>query len=497
MMSRLFPGLAARRREAETRLILAERLYEAAKTSNYHRPRGVSRSGNGSMDHARGKLRDLARDLDENLDLAVGILDSLVNNVIGNGIMIEPMVRLGPDGELDTDTNQAIRRALADWGRSPEVTGSLPFGEMQRLACRTWLRDGEVLAQHVSGDRNGMTYAGAVPYAVELIEADYLPFDYLDPPGIVHGVEVDAWGRPRAYHLYLENPGDSFNGRLVAYREQTKRVSADLITHLKFARRIRQVRGVPIFAAVFNRLDDIRDYEESERVAARVAAAFCGYVKRGTDFASTVAGNTSGQRLMEMAPGQIFTDLLPGEEVGTIGSNRPNTGLEQFRNAQLRAVAAGTGASASTISRNYDGTYSAQRQELVEANVGYSRLRDLFVQRFLRDIYERFVQAALLSGEINAPRSADATILDAEYRGPAMPWIDPLKEVQADRERVSAGFASRHQIIRERGGDPHMVDRQIELDPFQAESAPASGPADAADNAQDNADMPADDEAAA
>lgn len=487
LVERLFPGLAARQYEKRAHLASAKRLYEAAQPSQYHKNRGRSTSGNGAMEHAQGRLRDLARNLDENLDLAVGTLDSLVNSIVGAGITIEPMVRLAGTDELDEETNRALRDALEDWARSPEVTATLPFGEMQRLSCRTWLRDGEVLAQHVSGDRAGMTYQTPTPYAVELIEADYLPFTFNrartdNQPAIIQGVEVDTWGKARAYYLYLDNPADASS-----FVTDTKRVSSDIITHLKFSRRLGQVRGVPIFAAVFNRLDDIRDYEESERIAARVAASFCGYIRRGGDFASSQYQSDSGGRVMEMAAGQIFDNLLPGEEIDTIASNRPNTGLEHFRDGQLRAVAAGTGASASTISRNYDGSYSSQRQELVEANIGYMRMRDLYVQRFLRDIYERFVQATVLSGVVNVPQDAAETLLDAEYRGPGMPWIDPLKEVKADRERVDAGFASRHQIIRERGGDPYMVDRQIERDDFEPAGTEAVGPLVAAETAAEEA----------
>ncbi|MGU0161066.1 phage portal protein [Escherichia coli] len=49
----------------------------------------------------------------------------------------------------------------------------------------------------------------------------------------------------------------------------------------------------------------------------------------------------------------------------------PNPNLETFRNGQLRAVAAGSRLSFSSTARNYNGTYSAQRQELVESTDGY------------------------------------------------------------------------------------------------------------------------------
>lgn len=58
----------------------------------------------------------------------------------------------------------------------------------------------------------------------------------------------------------------------------------------------------------------------------------------------------------------IFDDLAPGEDLGMVESNRPNVHLHEFRNGQLRAVAAGSRGSYSSIARDYNGTYSAQRQ---------------------------------------------------------------------------------------------------------------------------------------
>ena len=246
---------------------------------------------------------------------------------------------------------------------------------------------------------------------------------------------------------------------------KVKRVSADDITHLKLTKRLKQTRGVPILHGIITRLDDIKDYEESERIAARVAAAFTGYIKRSADFSQDLAAAT-GDRSLEMSAGMIFDNLLPGEEVGTIGTDRPNTGLSEFRNSQLRACAAGTGTNYSSISKDYNGTYSAQRQEMVESGPAYERMRNLFIEVQMRPIYERFVMLAT-QRLVRIPSNIDlATLYHVDMRGPGLPWIDPKKEVEADALMVNNGFASRHGIIRKRGGDPAMIDKQIEADEF-------------------------------
>ena len=169
----------------------------------------------------------------------------------------------------------------------------------------------------------------------------------------------------------------------------------------------------------------------------------------------------------------IFDNLLPGEEVGMIDSNRPNNMLEQFRNSQLRAVAAGTCTSFSSIAKDYNGTYSAQRQELVEQSVHYAVLRDHFIERCVRPIWERFVEMAVLSGQLKIPENSinQRTLKKASFQGPTMPWIDPKKEGEAEMIAVGAGFKTRAQVIRERGGNPQDVFEQIKQEKNQEKEA--------------------------
>jgi len=461
LVEALSPKAAAHRRYWKLR---ASRLYAAASDSIYHKKPGTQGTADKAMDQARSKIRDWARHLDENHDLAIGILDEMVNKVVGVGITLEPLAASNA-GTLNKKLNKEIARLWRRWSMAPEVSGELPFSEVQRLAARTLYRDGELLAQHILGTRGGLNHLGGVPYSVELIEADFLPFEYNDDKrGIIHGVEKDAWGRPRAYHLLKKAPDSGIAFFLKPNVNEVRRIPADRINHVKFTRRINQTRGVSIFHGVAHRLDDIKDYEESERIAARVGASFSAYIQKGSDFDPTSAGDSANKfRNMELTAGMIFDDLLPGEEIGTIDTNRPNTALSDFRNSQLRAMASGTGTSYSSISKNYDGTYSAQRQELVESYPSYSRLRAYFVSAFLQPIYNNFITAAVLSGELVIPKTIDLkTITEADWIAPPKSWIDPKKETDADKLAVDAGFTTRAAVIRERTGkEPDIVKEQI------------------------------------
>lgn len=175
----------------------------------------------------------------------------------------------------------------------------------------------------------------------------------------------------------------------------------------------------------------------------------------------------TGSRSFSMEPGLIFDGLQPGEDVGVIDSKRPNPNLELFRNSQLRAIASGTGTRFSSIAKNYNGTYSAQRQELVETVAHYRRIFDYLREKFYLPVWRRFIDASRLAGLLRVPAGVDEmSLYRPEIRPPQIPWIDPKKEIEAFQAMVEAGFRSRQQVIRDLGGDPATVDAQLMADPL-------------------------------
>ena len=451
------PATGLRRMQA--RRVLSQ--YEAAKPSRLRKMTKDALSPNAVVQHGATTLRALARNLVENHDLARGALGVLVNNVIGpNGIGIEPQPRR-MDGTIHEEYAAALRDAYRDWQLIPEVTHRHHFSKTQRLVASTWLRDGECFSQRLIGPVPGLDHGTRVPYSLELIEADLIPMDYHDiGKNIQQGIERNAWGRPTGYYTYKEFPN---GGIWSKHATEMKRIDVSRMHHIAMVDRIGQMRGVSVFASVITRLEDIKDYEESERIAAKVAASLTAYVKKGD---ASLYGNPhdgsaaadGAPRELGMAPGMIIDSLLAGEEIGMIASNRPNPNLITFRQGQLRAVAAGIQASYSSVARDYTGTYSGQRQELVEQWINYAVLTDEFVGQYLQPTWIDFVAVAHLSGVVRIPEDVNpATVDDALFVGQSMPWIDPLKEAMAWHALVQDGFASEVEVIRKRGANPRDV----------------------------------------
>ena len=452
-------------RRAQARRALAH--YEGAKPNKQRVRRMDNSSPNTLVGSGAESLRAHARYLERNHDLSRGALRVLVNNVVGaSGIGIEPQPRR-MDGSIHTEYAALLREAWRDWQRKPEVTGRYRWPMAQRLMAYTWLRDGEAFAQELVGPVPYLQHGTRVPYSLELFEPDFVPLDYDDAAkGIRQGIQSNAWGEATGYVVYKTDPRD---GLSFAGPNGLKTIPAERMLHLATLDRLHQQRGVSEFASVLTRVEDLKDYEESERIAAKVAASLTAYVKRSDpevgysadNLPKDEAGNPQARDL-RMQPGMIIDSLTVGEEIGMIDSNRPNPNLVTWRSGQLKAFAAGIGASYSSVSRDYGGTYSGQRQELVEQWVHYAVLADEFVGMKVQPVWETFVSVAHLSGVVKMPPDLrPGSEDDCLFVGQSMPWIDPVKEATAWERLVQAGFASEVEVIRRRGGNPRDVIEQV------------------------------------
>lgn len=459
-------GLARLARRQALDSIMA-RAHEASSPSRLRKFYRDSLGPNAVVSEGALALRAQTRHLYRNNDIARGIIRTMVNNIVGaNGIGIEPQPRR-LDGTIHEEYAAELRKFLREWSRRPEVQRRFHLAKCQRMMGTAWLRDGEAFSQDLVGAVPGLQHATDVPYSLELFEADMVPLDY-NEAGIVQGIERNAWGQARTYWVYKQHPMES--RAMPTGRQNLKPIDAGRVKHLAFLDHIGQSRGITEFASIIARLEDIKDYEESERVAAKVAAMLTAFVKKnagpeGYDPGTAKVDEATGAPLgrdLRLTPGMIIDGLLPGEEIGIIDSKRPNPNVVTFRQGQLRAAAAGIGASYSSISKSYDGTFSSQRQELVEQWVNYAVLADEFTGQWLQPVYETAVATAHLSGRLRIPRDVmPGTHDDCLFIAQAMPWIDPMKEAQAWVLLARAGFASEIEILRKRGVNPRDLLEQV------------------------------------
>lgn len=462
------PGRAVKRAQAR----MALRHYESAEPS---RLRTIKRSRQ-SIDHdtLRGAktIREAARWMDQNYDLALGALDVLVRNVVGTGIVPEPLTRLR-DGTLASDFNTELSAWFTKWSRYPEVTGELDYSAAQRLKALTLFRDGESFTQYVQGEFPSQPHGTEVPFSIELIDPDYVPHWYYDPArNIVQGIGKNGWGKPNLYLVYRSNPRDSGGGSVVMAGGITggvfREITSANMQHLKPVRYIRQTRGISVFSSALERIEDIRCIDESERVAGVIASSMAAYVRRGNPdlFEPEKMERDEGGRPIprehKFQPGMIFDFLEAGEDIGTINTTRPNANLGKFRDDQLRAATAGIGAGFSDTARNWEGTYSSRRQEANAMSIHYSTLWSYFCERGERPTWERLVQTLVAARLVRVPRDLDLTSLyEVDFSRPISAVIDRQKEVSADSEALETFQDTLVDVWRSRGKNPADMWRKL------------------------------------
>ena len=162
-----------------------------------------------------------------------------------------------------------------------------------------------------------------------------------------------------------------------------------------------------------------------------------------------------GDRVTEFQPG-LFHYLEQGQNVVVPDMDAPHGEFEPFMRAMLRSMAAGIGLSYESLSRDYStSNYSSSRLALIEDRAQYRSLQNYFVEVFHSRVFENWLEMAVLSGTLSLPTY---DIEPERYRRVrwtprSWDWIDPIKEVQAAKEAVKAGFKTQAQVIAEQGGD--------------------------------------------
>jgi lambda family phage portal protein len=210
----------------------------------------------------------------------------------------------------------------------------------------------------------------------------------------------------------------------------------------------------------------LQGYEEAEVVRARASSALMGFIQSPE---GELVGDEiyEGERVSEFQPG-VFKYLAPGESVTVPDLNAPDGQLEPFTRSMLRAVAAGVGVSFESISKNFsESNYSSSRLSLLEERDTYRVLQRYMVENFHQQVFEAWLDMAVLSGALSLPgyETNPDRYRASRWVPRSWEWVDPQREVDAYKTAVRCGFKTLGQVIAEQGGDLEdvLVARQAEL----------------------------------
>jgi lambda family phage portal protein len=451
----------------------SQRLYAGANVSRLTADwLPSSTSEDSEMVQSLRVLRNRSRQLVRDNEYAKNAVRQVKLNVVGTGVGLQPFVK-NARGKLITNLNSEISEVHDAWWndkRSVHTAGLMNGPDIERFLIGNLVESGEAFVRLVDrpfGDSK-------IPLALEVLESDRVMDQWTQqnaPNGNVIrlGIEMDEWHRPTAYWCWPVHPGDwsfaTFNASAFM------RLPANQIIHLYIIDRWPQSRGIPWLHSTMKRLNNMGGIEEAEIVAARGSAAIMGFITTpdpqgmGEDEVQA-----DGKHVDDMEPGQIRR-LDPGETFTGWNPSRPNSGLDPFMRLMIRGVAAGVGMSYETLSRDYSQTnYSSARAAQLEDRDLWRVLQRFFIDNFRMPLYRRFMEAAVLSGQIEIADffQNEDKYLRARFKPRGWTWIDPQKEVQAYVTAVRAGFMTNGDVIAATNGNRDfedvMKERREELD---------------------------------
>ena len=430
----------------------ALRGYDAARTSRRTRGlRGSFGSANAETETDLPKLRNSARKLVRDNPYASAALDVLVGYQVGAGITVRSNTG---DARLDKLWNDA----WAAWEARCDATGRLNFAGLTTQAARVRSESGEGLGRLLPLSRaEARDRELDVPFAVKLLEPDHLdPVSLRDFEGRSQGVERDALGRPIAYWLTDQHPGEpsSFRASLLT---EPRRVPAAEVVHLFRAHMARpgQLRGVPDLAPVMTRLASLDEFEDAIIEQAKISACLVAFVKSD---AAADAGPLerkdadADDRRRTMAPGMIER-LLTGEDV-SMNQPPPMAGVDVLPRHTLRAIAAGLGLTYDLVTGDLTGAnYSSLRAGRLTVRRMIERDQwNMLIPMWCQPIADGFTTAAQIRGVL--PDRAGRW--PVEFGPPAFPFVDPLKDTLAIKAQLRLGLLNWGQAVAEAGWDPRM-----------------------------------------
>ena len=432
------PKNATRRRGFFSRLFGYDATEEKQRRQS---PVVTSLSEDGILDTGkRAKLVSTTRDLQRNFSIAAWAIRKHLDYV--------------SDFRFQCRTgNAAVDRlieGLVKWWSLPgnfEISGRHSRQRCIRLLEQGRTLDGDIFILKLS---NGM---------IQPIEGDRICNPRIGVPATValdeftQGVKTTEGGRPQAYII-------ASRSKTGAGMEYLRIVPARHLEQHAFFTRIDQIRGVSPLAPAINTFKDVYESFEYALAKAKVAQMLGIVFKREAPEPIglvTAGGGDEGEEAqgprykVDLGRGPVAIDLEPGDDASLLESNTPATEFQTFTSSMIGASLKALDIPYSFFDESFT-NYSGARQALLQYEQSAAIKR-----QDVKTILDRLTawRLRLFAADGFLPLPADMPIesLAWEWIPAGLPWIDPLKEVQADSLTVEKALNSRQRICKARGVD--------------------------------------------
>ena len=263
--------------------------------------------------------------------------------------------------------------------------------------------------------------------------------------------ELDKFGRPVSYAFLSRHPGDT----AFPTREPGKRhiiVPAKDVIHLfdRTSARPGQTRGVPWLASAMQRMHHLDGWEQASVVRARASSALMGFIQ--SPEGSPVQATRSRRNSERFG---LAIDTCTGETVTIPDMDSPMASMSRS-SGHSSGHSVRVSAAATKSGNDYSqSNYSSSRLALLQDRDNWRSIQQMMKDQFYQPIYDAWLEMAVLSGALNLP-----TYETEPERYEAVRWVcrgyhyvDPQKEIAAQKAAVRSGFKTLADCVAENGGD--------------------------------------------
>lgn len=391
----------------------------------------------------RKTLRERARYERDNGGYTAGMVDSLVNEVIGTGPRLQ--VQTG-----DRAVDRAVQDAWHAW--SDEVL----LGEGLQVLHRARIVDGEGFCL-LSTDESLRHSVKLFPVWVECDQVTTPnPQQVVLQSGsefLVDGMELSRVGRPLAYHMLRHHPGD-----LLGMAQDYDVIPAHRMVHWFGRTRPGQVRGVPEITPGLPLMAQKRRWTLATLTAAETAASFAAMLETDAPPDGVTEEPTPFETL-EIERG-MMTALPSGTKASQLKAEHPTATYDTFESALLREFARPLHMPLNVaLGDSSRSNFASGRLDYLLYRAAIKIVRHFAGLRVMEPLFSEWLQEATRVPGL-LPPNLPAVGLPHLWYWPGFQPIDPDTEAKSDTEALLNGTTTLAELLAEVGLDWEEVVRQ-------------------------------------
>ncbi len=421
--------------------------------------RPLRHSADMELDGELSTLVARSRDLIRNNGIASGAIQTLVDNVVGNGLKLVSIPDhriLGLDIDYLEEWARKVESLWRIWSESVycDAARKLNFNSQTALIFRSVIENGEALALVLWRENSANPFATCF----QLLEPDRLsnPDFKQNSEFLRDGIEINQYGEAENYWISKYYPNDYYYGQGA---NTWQKIAAQtpfgrkLILHVHHPERIGQNRGKPLFTSIMPLFKMLDHYERSELKASVVNAMIAAFIETPMDSESIAEmfGESVDDYLekrkdwsVKLEGGSIIP-VFPGDKVSAFTPSRPNSSYAAFVENVLRHIGTGLNIPLELLMKDFSKTnYSSARAALIEAWRFFNGRRSWIINYWAKPVFELWLEESVNRGLIEAPNFYEkkAAWCRCKWIGPGRGWVDPVKEAQASQIRMESGLST-------------------------------------------------------